>query len=83
MLQNEVIFNNGADGKKGYKAYFSHDNEVTEPGFYKVHLDSTEIDVELTVSLRSGIHKYQFPSNENQYVVLDLQHRDKVLDHHK
>lgn len=80
MPTNETNFNNGADGKKGYRAHFSHDNEFAEPGYYKVHLDSTNIDVELTVSLRSGIHKYQFPSAENQYVVLDLDHRDKVLD---
>jgi predicted alpha-1,2-mannosidase len=80
MPTNAVNFNNGADGKKGYRAHFSHDNETAEPGYYKVHLDSTNIDVELTVSKRSGIHKYQFPSAENQYVILDLVHRDKVLD---
>ncbi|SHG69965.1 GH92 family glycosyl hydrolase [Winogradskyella jejuensis] len=77
----KVEFNNGADGKPGYRAHFSHDNEFAEPGYYKVHLDSTEIDVELTVSNRSGIHKYQFPSAENQYMVLDLAHRDKLLDY--
>ena len=80
MPTNKQIFNNGADGKEGYRAHFSHDNEIAEPGYYKVHLDSTDIDVELTVSKRSGIHKYQFPSSENQYVILDLEHRDKVLD---
>ena len=37
---NEVIFHNGEDGKKGYRAHFSHDNEQAEPGYYKVHLDS-------------------------------------------
>ncbi|WP_411894259.1 GH92 family glycosyl hydrolase [Winogradskyella sp. A2] len=81
MPTNKVQFNNGANGKEGYRAHFSHENENAEPGYYKVHLDSTNIDVELTVSLRSGIHKYQYPSSENQYVVLDLQHRDKVLDY--
>ena len=80
MPTNEHNFHNGADGKKGYRAHFSHDNEIAEPGYYKVHLDSTNIDVELTVSLRSGLHKYQFPSSENQFVILDLVHRDKVLD---
>jgi predicted alpha-1,2-mannosidase len=80
MPTNEINFNNGADGKKGYRAHFSHDNEVAEPGFYKVHLDSTNIDVELTVSKRSAMHKYQFPSAENQVVILDLVHRDEVLD---
>ena len=80
MPTNEINFNNGANGKKGYRAHFSHDNEFAEPGYYKVHLDSTNIDVELTVAQRSGIHKYKFPSSENQYVILDLEHRDKVLD---
>jgi predicted alpha-1,2-mannosidase len=81
MPTNAVNFNNGSDGKAGYRAHFSHDNEVAEPGFYKVHLDATNIDVELTVSLRSGIHKYQYPNSKNQFLVLDLEHRDKVLDH--
>ncbi|WP_422106141.1 GH92 family glycosyl hydrolase [Winogradskyella sp.] len=79
MPTNAVNFNNGRDGKPGYRAHFSHDNEVAEPGFYKVHLDSTNIDVELTVSLRSGIHKYQFPSSENQVIILDLEHRDELI----
>lgn len=79
MPTNEVNYNNGADGKKGYRAHFSHDNEVAEAGYYKVHLDSTNIDVELTVSERSGVHKYTFPSAENQVVILDLNHRDELL----
>lgn len=81
MPTNTINFNNGSDGKSGYRAHFLHENESAEPGYYKVHLDSTDIDVELTVSKRSGIHKYQFPSAENQYVVLDLAHRDKLLDY--
>ena len=80
MPTNEINFHNGADGKKGYRAHFSHDNEIAEPGYYKVHLDSTNIDVELTVSKRSGMHKYQFPSSKNQVVMLDLIHRDEVID---
>ena len=80
MPTNKQVFNNGSDGKEGYKSKFSHENEVAEPGFYKVHLEDTNIDVELTTSKRSGIHKYNFPSKDNQYVILDLLHRDKVLD---
>jgi len=80
MPTNKQIFNNGADGKEGYKSKFSHENEIAEPGFYKVHLEDTNIDVELTVSKRSGVHKYQFPSVENQFVILDLLHRDEVLE---
>jgi len=80
MPTNTINFNNGANGKKGYRAHFSHANEIAAPGYYKVKLDTTNIEVELTVSKRSGMHKYQFPSAENQIVILDLIHRDKVLD---
>lgn len=79
MPTNKQVFNNGADGKEGYKSKFSHEKEIAEPGYYKVHLDDTNINVELTASKRSGIHKYNFPSKENQFVILDLLHRDKVL----
>ncbi|SNR15549.1 GH92 family glycosyl hydrolase [Tenacibaculum jejuense] len=80
MPTNKVTFNNGADGEEGYRSKFSHDKEKAEPGFYKVHLDDTDIDVELTVAKRSGMHKYQFPSAENQVIVLDLEHRDQLLN---
>ena len=81
MPTNKPIFNNGADGKEGYKSKFSHENEIAEPGFYKVHLDDTNIDVELTVSKRSGVHMYNFPSSASQYIILDLEHRDELLSH--
>ncbi len=81
MPTTETILNNGSDGKKGYCSRFSHDNEIAEPGYYKVHLDSTDITVELTTSMRSGVHKYQFPSSANQFVILDLEHRDELLDY--
>ncbi|OBX25097.1 putative alpha-1,2-mannosidase [Gelidibacter algens] len=79
MPTNEVVFNNGSNGKKGYRSKFSHDTEKAEPGYYKVHLEDTDIDVELTVSERSGIHKYQFPTSKNQIIVLDLVHRDQLM----
>ena len=80
MPTNKVVFNNGADGKEGYKSKFSHDKEIAEPGYYKVHLEDTNIDVELTVSERSGIQKYLFAEGSKQVIILDLEHRDEVLD---
>ena len=80
MPTNEVLFNNGANGKKGYRSSFSHDNEVASPGYYAVQLDDTKIDVSLTVSERSGIHQYTFPQGSDQVVMLDLVHRDLVID---
>lgn len=80
MPTNEVEFHNGADGKKGYRSAFSHDNEQASPGYYNVHLEDTDIDVSLSVSSRSGMHKYAFPEGSKQIVILDLAHRDEVLD---
>lgn len=80
MPTNKIVFNNGADGKEGYRSLFSHDTEIAEPGFYKVFLEDTKIDVELTVSKRSGKHRYAFAEGSKQIVILDLEHRDQVLD---
>ena len=81
MPTTTINFNNGSDGTSGYRAHFSHENEIAQPGYYNVHLDTTAIDVELTTLARSGIHRYQFPSEKNQYLILDLAHRDQVIDY--
>ncbi|QNJ97771.1 GH92 family glycosyl hydrolase [Constantimarinum furrinae] len=80
MPTNSQIFHNGADGKKGYRAHFSHENETASPGYYRVRLDSVDIEVELTVTKRAGMHKYSYPSSKDQHLIIDLEHRDKLLD---
>lgn len=81
MPTTKPIFNNGENGEEGYRAHFSHDREEAHAGYYRVHLDTTDIEVELTTSYRSGIHKYQFASSQNQYIILDLEHRDLLTKH--
>ncbi|WP_299678165.1 GH92 family glycosyl hydrolase [uncultured Dokdonia sp.] len=80
MPTTSVNFHNGADGQPGYRAPFSHDKEKASPGYYEVHLDSTNIDVALTVTQRAGMHKYAFAKADNQYIILDIEHRDILLD---
>ncbi|WP_299766975.1 GH92 family glycosyl hydrolase [uncultured Dokdonia sp.] len=80
MPTTSVNFHNGADGQPGYRAPFSHDNEKSSPGYYEVHLDSTNIDVALTVTQRAGMHKYAFAKADNQHIILDIEHRDILLD---
>ncbi len=58
--------------KGGYRSAFSHSNEVSEAGYYKVLLDDDNITAELTATTRVGIHKYQFPAAGDAHVVLDL-----------
>lgn len=43
-----------------YGSVFSHDSEEAHPAYYAVHLDRYNVDVELTSTLRCGIHRYDF-----------------------
>jgi len=70
------------DGKtdKGYASPFSHRNEKASPGYYFVLLDDGGIKAELTTTNRVGFHRYTFPENSHPSIILDLVHRDRVLD---
>src|SRR6185295_12814102 len=61
-------------------ARFQHRNETASPGYYSVRLDDGNILVELTATARVGMHRYTFPSRHAANVMLDLTHRDKVID---
>lgn len=51
---------------------FTHDKEEVRPGYYSVHLDTYNIDVELAATERVGVHKYTFPSGKNTQLIVDL-----------
>jgi predicted alpha-1,2-mannosidase len=71
----------GEDGNSGgYASRFSHQNEVASPGYYSVRLDDSGVKAELTATSRAGMHRYTFPATERANVILDLAHRDRVLD---
>ena len=76
----ETRWNNGSDGKQGYGSKFSHSNESAEPGYYKVKLDDYSITAELTATTRVGMHRYTFPGGPQSNILLDLFHRDEVLE---
>src|ERR1022692_434732 len=58
----------------GYRTSFSHDNELSRPGYYEVFLPDYQVKVELTAAARAGFHRYTFPATTNGHVVVDLQH---------
>jgi len=70
------------DGKteQGYASPFSHRNERAMPGYYRVLLDDGDIKAELTVTNRVGLHRYTYPSGSRPSIILDLVHRDTVVD---
>ncbi len=64
----------GAQPGEGYRARFSHDQEISHPGYYSVLLPDYQVKVELTATARAGFHRYTFPATTNGHVVVDLQH---------
>jgi predicted alpha-1,2-mannosidase len=65
---------------RNYSGHFQHRNETATPGYYSVKLDNDNILVELTATARAAMHRYTFPATEGANIVIDLAHRDKVLD---
>lgn len=76
----EIRLNNGADGRPGYSSAFSHSTETASPGYYAVTLEDHGIRAELTTTLRAAIHRYRFPQGTPANIVLDLEHRDRVIE---
>lgn len=64
---------------KEYSSSFKHGNEKASAGFYNVKLDKHNIDVRLTSSTRVGFHEYTFNEAGQANIILDLNHRDKLL----
>ncbi|WP_420144276.1 GH92 family glycosyl hydrolase [Sphingobium sp.] len=62
----------GAVGKpdEGYRQRFS--DEVAEPGYYRVKLESGVL-AELTVTERTGLHRYHFPAGAG-HILIDFAH---------
>jgi predicted alpha-1,2-mannosidase len=58
----------------GYRSRFSHEDETSVPGYYRVLLKDYGVLAELSATSRAGIHRYTFPENKNSYFVVDLDH---------
>ncbi len=71
---------NGEQTDKGYASRFQHQNETARPGYYSVKLEDDKIFVELTATARVGLHRYAFPATDSANIIIDLAHRDKVID---
>ncbi len=65
---------------KIYSSKFSHADESASAGYYSVKLKDDNTFVELTSTTRVGIHRYTFLKPGDVSVVLDLTHRDKLLE---
>lgn len=55
-----------------YASRFSHQKENATPGYYAVHLDTYDVQAELTASPRVAMHRYTFPKSDEAGFILDL-----------
>ena len=52
---------------------FLHKNETASPGYYRVILEDSHIEAELTSTTRVGFHRYTFPESKSGTIVLKLE----------
>ncbi len=80
--QGEVQFDNGykTGTENGYSSWFKKETEKASPGYYEVKLEGHDIDVRLTATERVGVHEYIFNKKDTSNIIIDLKHRDKLLD---
>lgn len=69
-----------AHPESGYRAVKVTDREHAEPGYYTVELadhgtrTGNNIRAEMTATERVGVHRYTYPENEIQRLIVDLEH---------
>lgn len=64
--------------EQGYWSYFTNATEKATAGYYRVHLDTPNVDAEVTATTRCGMHRYRYlpaaEGNPRQGLMLDLVH---------
>lgn len=62
-----------------YRSTFRKETEQASAGYYAVLLDRTGTRAEMTATARVGVHRYGIPAGPEQFMLIDLRHRDKLL----
>lgn len=63
-----------------FASSFTHAMERAYGGYYQVYLNGPKVKAELTATLHGGFHQYTYSRNDKKMLVLDLKHRDELLD---
>lgn len=81
-VTGEPLLANGYpdDPDGGYGSRFRKADERAAAGWYRTVLADYGVEVELTATPRTGLHRYVFPAGEPTHVIVDLTHRDELLD---
>lgn len=60
------------DPESGIYSKFNRETEFVEPGYYRVHLDRYNVDVELTATDRVGFHRYNYAKGDDANMTINL-----------
>jgi predicted alpha-1,2-mannosidase len=73
-----VVLNPGTRERpeSSYRQVFDHADEHAEPGYYAVRLRDSGIAVELTATMRTGLHRYRFSGPG--HLLIDFAHGARV-----
>jgi len=63
-----------------YRSAFRRETEKASTGYYAVTLDKYGVRAELTATARVGMHKYTFPKTGEGHILIDLKHRNRLLE---
>src|SRR5688572_20279334 len=59
-------------GQQGWKSRFSHDDEIVQPGYHRVHLQKNKIWVEQTATERVNFYKFRYTTESNARIIINL-----------
>lgn len=63
-----------------YASPFKKQNEKASPGYYSTFLEKYKVKAEITTTRRAAMYRFTYPSANGAQMLLDLKHRDRVLD---
>ena len=61
-----------------YRTPFSHEDELSSPGYYSVRLPEFGIRAELAATSRCGMHRYTYPEGSDNRLLIDLKHGNPI-----
>ena len=70
--EKPLIAGTAENPDEGYRSRFSHEQESARPGYYQVLLQDDSINVELTATLRAGLHRYTYPKASDARLIVDM-----------
>ena len=71
--EKPLIAGTAENPDEGYRSRFPHEQESARPGYYQVLLQDDSINVELTATLRAGLHRYTYPKASDARLIVDME----------